>query len=103
MMAPMRPCDHCRRRAPRRCGGADSHRRHAHDVACQQPLIGLGAFAVDADLAFADHAEDVVFGHVLEDSAEKVVEPLAFAVLADFHLLDFGGRFTAASTGFGGV
>ena len=94
---------HGRRRAARRRGGAGAHRRNAHDVACQQPLIGLGALAVHAHLAFADHAEDVALGHVLEDSAEKVVEPLALAALADLHLLDFGGRFDRRFGRFRGV
>ena len=91
---------HRRRRAARRRGSAGAHRRHPHDVACQQPLIGLGALAVHAHLAFADHAKDMGLGHVLEDSAEKVVEPLACAALADFHLLDFGGRFGRRFDGF---
>jgi hypothetical protein len=56
-------------------------------------LIGFGALAVHAHLAFTDHAEDVGLGHILEESGQKVVEPLACAALAGFHLLDFGGRF----------
>jgi hypothetical protein len=42
-------------------------------------------------------------GHVLEDSAQKVVEALAGAALADLDLLDLGGRLTGCFDGFAGV
>ncbi len=86
----------CAGRAPRRCLRAGSHRRHAHDVVRQQPRLGLGALAVHAHLALANHAENMGPGHILEDSRQKVVEPLSCAALVDGDLRDLGrhtGRF----------
>jgi hypothetical protein len=62
---------------------AGTHRRDPHDVVRLQPRLGFGAFAIDPDLALADHAENMAPGHVLEDSSEEVVETLPRAPLID--------------------
>ncbi len=59
------------RRAPWRCSGTGFHRRHAHDVVCLQPCVRLGALAVHAHLALANHSKNMGLRHVGEDSARE--------------------------------
>jgi hypothetical protein len=80
-----------------RTGGAarwrrrtDPNRRYAHGVACLQPALGLGALAVDAHLALANHAENMGLGHISEDAGEEVVQSLALPPLVDLDLADLG-------------
>ena len=83
-------------------GGAAAPVRTAapHDVVCQQPLIRLGALAVRAPRPCGSRGTGGL-GVVLEDSAQKVVEPLACAALAHSTCWTLAGVRTGASTGFG--
>jgi hypothetical protein len=64
---------HRRRRAARRRVRPEPYGRHTHDVASPATACRFGALAVTrATSPFANHAEIVRLGDVLEDSAEKL-------------------------------
>ena len=69
-------------------GFGQGHWRNPHDVAAVEPRIGLGALAIDPDLAAADELVDQAARRALELAEQEVVEALAIAVVCNGHGAD---------------
>ncbi len=65
----------------RRRGGA--HRRHADDVADDQPRVRSDAPLVHPYLAAAQDPVDMALGNALQHAGEEIVDALAGRVVAD--------------------
>ena len=81
-------------RLPRGCrrtfGASSLQRRNPHALALLQPVLAIGALAVDAQLAFADDALDVGERQAGKARLEKAIDPHVVLVGGDDHGLHLG-------------
>ena len=75
-----------------RLGRIEPQRRNAHRLPGLQPVLRLGALAVDAHLAFADDALDVREAQARKPRLEKAIDPHAVLVGRDGDVLDACGQ-----------
>jgi hypothetical protein len=68
-----------------------SHGRQANAVAHLDPLVGLGALAVDPHLTLAQQAVHVRARHALERAHQEIVEALSRVALASLDVLHAAG------------
>ena len=80
--------ERARARLGRLARGLLAARRHAQDLACGKAILGLGALAVDPDLAGARPARDRGEADLGQVALEPAVEPDAVVIRADGELAD---------------
>src|SRR5262249_36253010 len=68
----------------------EPERRDAHRLACLQPILAVDPLAVDAQLAFADHALDVGERQRRKPRFQKAVDPHSGFIGRDGDGLDLG-------------
>jgi len=75
-------------RGPGRLRRGDANGRDADDIAGGEPAIGAHPPLVHPNFAGAKHPVNVAFGDALEDTDEKIVDPLPGRFLANSEPID---------------